>query len=87
MRKVRSVSPLSDHRLLLGFDNGEQRVFDVKPYINRGIFIELKDPSYFGKVRVFMDSICWPNGQDFDPDHMYIESSEHQDSEFHRETA
>ena len=74
MRKVKKVTPLDNFRLELVFDNNEVKVFDVKPYMNRGIFTELKSPDYFKEVRIFFDSITWPNGQDFDPDHLYIES-------------
>lgn len=87
MRKVSAVTPLEQFRLLLVFDNGEQRVFDVKPYLDRGIFSELRDISYFGQVRVFMDSIIWPHGQDFDPDHMYVESAPYEKNELNRKTA
>jgi hypothetical protein len=73
MRKVASVFPGHGFTLLLAFDNGERRVFDMKPYLDRGVFRELKDPGYFGQVRVAFDSIAWPHGQDLDPDHLYME--------------
>jgi hypothetical protein len=74
MKKVLSVTPLDDFELWLEFDSHEKRVFDVKPYLNRGIFTQLRDLEYFKQVRPFLDSITWPNGQDFDPDHLYLES-------------
>ena len=30
---VVAVTPLENHALLLGFDNGEQRRMDVRPYL------------------------------------------------------
>lgn len=75
MRKVKSVSPIDNYELRIVFDTGEAGIFDAKPYLERGIFTQLKDPDYFGMVRVFLDSIAWPNGQDFDPDHLYLESA------------
>jgi hypothetical protein len=74
MRKVKKVKARDNFELELVFDNDEVKVFDVKPYMDRGIFTELKQPEYFNQVRIFFDSITWPNGQDFDPDHLYIES-------------
>ncbi|HSN65799.1 MAG TPA: DUF2442 domain-containing protein, partial [Fusibacter sp.] len=29
---VKEVKPLNDYKLLLSFENGEIRVFDMKPY-------------------------------------------------------
>ena len=74
MRKVLSVQPLSHFELELRFDSQEVKVFDTKPYLEKGVFTELKNPEYFSRVRVFLDSIAWPHGQDFDPDHLYEES-------------
>jgi hypothetical protein len=73
MRKVIHVKPLENYKLELTFNMDEVGVFDVKPYLDRGIFTQLKDISYFNQVRIFFDSIVWPNGQDFDPDHLYLE--------------
>ena len=35
---VKSVSPVADYRLLLTFEDGQQRIFDMKPYLNSGVF-------------------------------------------------
>ncbi|VUZ25685.1 Uncharacterised protein [Acetobacterium wieringae] len=35
---VINVEPLNDYKLLLTFDNGEKRIFDVSPYLDKGIF-------------------------------------------------
>ena len=47
MIKVTAVKALDDYQLELCFNTGETRVFDVRPYLNKGIFTELRDPSYF----------------------------------------
>jgi len=74
MYKVKKVTPLENYILLLTFDTGEEKYFDVSPYLDKGIFVELKKTDYFKMVTIFFDSVTWPNGQDFDPDHLYIES-------------
>jgi len=74
MQKIIHVTPLKDYQLKLEFQNQETRIFDTKPYLDKGIFVELKNIEYFNKARIFFDSIAWPNGQDFDPDCLYIES-------------
>jgi hypothetical protein len=50
--RLTAVAPLSDHRLLLTFDNAESRVFDVKPYLTKGVFSELADESFFRSAHV-----------------------------------
>ncbi len=74
MKKVLKVTPLENYLLELWFDGGELRIFDVKPYLNLGIFQELKDSSYFNTVKITFDSIFWPNGQDFSPETLYLKS-------------
>jgi hypothetical protein len=74
MIRITAVKALDDYQLELSFDNGETRLFDVRPYLDRGIFKELKDVSYFRMVRVAFGSIAWPHEQDFGPDSLYVES-------------
>jgi hypothetical protein len=72
--RVVAVRPDSDYVLILTFANGEVRTFDVKPYLDIGVFRELQDQRYFNRVRPFLGSIQWPNGQDFCPDMLYLDS-------------
>ena len=37
---VVEVKPLLDYKLLLTFENGEKRTYDMKPYLDKGIFSE-----------------------------------------------
>ncbi|MBK8989352.1 MAG: DUF2442 domain-containing protein [Chloroflexi bacterium] len=69
--RVENVKPNANYTVTLEFTNGEQRVFDVKPYLDKGIFRELQDPGYFNSVRPFLGSVQWKNGQDFCPDVLY----------------
>jgi hypothetical protein len=74
MIRVTAVQALDDYQLELTFNTGEIRIFDVRPYLDKGIFTELKDPSYFRSVRLAFGSIAWPNEQDFGPESLYVES-------------
>lgn len=69
--RVKGVEALADHWIELHFDNGEIRRFNTGPYLEKGIFRELKNTMYFKKVQPFMGTIQWPNGQDFCPDSLY----------------
>jgi hypothetical protein len=74
MIRVTAVRPMDDYHLELEFNSGETRLFDVRPYLDKGIFTQLKDPSYFRRVRLAFGSVAWPNEQDFGPDSLYAES-------------
>jgi hypothetical protein len=71
---VNKVKPLSDYRLELTFENKEKKIFDVKPYLDTGLFKTLKDEKYFKMVKVSYDTIEWPNGVDLDPEVLYEKS-------------
>jgi hypothetical protein len=72
--RVKAVKPNPDYTITLVFTNGEVKRFDVKPYLNIGIFQELKDRSIFNSVKPFLGSVQWENGQDFCPDTLYMDS-------------
>lgn len=69
-----SVYPEHDYTLLVTFDNGEVRLFDVKPYLQGSWYEQLKDYSIFNSVHVAGLSIEWSGGQDICPDDLYYNS-------------
>jgi hypothetical protein len=71
---VREVIPSADYTLLLTFDNGDKKKFDMKPYLHLGIFRELKDIAKFNSVRVSFDTIEWENEADIDPEILFTQS-------------
>lgn len=71
---IKEVNPLDNYLLLLTFENGEKRQFDMKPYLDLGIFKELKDLRLFRTVKTNFDSIEWDNEADLDPEVLYQNS-------------
>ena len=71
---VKDVKPLNDYLLLLKFENEEEKLFDVKPYLEIGKFKELKDETLFNSVKICFDSIEWDNQLDLDPELLYRKS-------------
>ena len=70
---VKSVRALEDYELEVDFDNGESRRFDVKPYLDRGIFVRLRDHDAFRAVQVVAGSVEWASGLDLSYDTLYVE--------------
>ena len=73
--RIKDVTPNDDYTVNLVFDNGEEKVFDVAPYLDKGIFKELKALDLFKSVKPVLGSIQWKHGQDFCPDTLYLASN------------
>ncbi len=71
---IKEVKPQENYILHITFENGEQRMFDMKPYLDFGIFKELKDIKLFNTVRKSFDTIEWDNEADIDPEILYEKS-------------
>jgi hypothetical protein len=71
---VTNVKPEKDYSLILQFSNGELRRFDVKPYLDKGVFQELQDLSRFYSVHLDGLSIEWDNEAALCPDTIYMDS-------------
>ncbi|MBF0555763.1 MAG: DUF2442 domain-containing protein [Nitrospirae bacterium] len=72
--RVKEVYSNNDYTLRVIFDNGEVGIFDVTPYLDKGIFKQLRDRSIFNSAKVFLGTVQWVNGLDFCPDTIYLES-------------
>lgn len=70
---VTLVKPLDNYQLYVEVRNGQKGVFDMNPYLEKGMFRELKNPEYFNKVSVLLGAVSWPNGQDIAPETLLAE--------------
>ena len=70
---VKVVKPLSDYRIYVEVEDGRNGVFDMKPYLDRGVFRELKDVGYFNRVGILFGAVTWPNEQDIAPETLVAE--------------
>ena len=68
---VKQVEPKPHYLLLLTFENGERKQFDMKPYLDLGIFKELRDEKMFNTAHVSFNTVAWENEADFDPEALY----------------
>jgi len=69
--KIAHVEARPGHKLHVGFENGEARLFDVTPYLDKGVFQELRDEAYFQCVRPVWGGVEWPHEQDLSADTLY----------------
>ncbi len=68
---VIKVKPIEEYCILVEFDNDESGILDMKPYLDFGIFSQLRDPDLFKTVRVSFDTVEWTNRIDLDPKFVY----------------
>ena len=72
--QISQVEPTQDYCLDLTFSNGEHRLFDVRPYLDKGIFRQLRDFERFRQVRIVAGTVEWPGHLDLCPDTLYEKS-------------
>jgi hypothetical protein len=70
---VTTVKPLAGHRIYVELASGRKGVFDLTPYLDHGVFRELKDPAYFNRVGIQFGAVTWPNDQDIAPETLLAE--------------
>jgi hypothetical protein len=80
---------VEDYVIDLTFKDGTRQLIDFEPVIGRGWMRQLKDPTYFRRVRLNEGgNLEWPDGQDFNPEALhdwprfeqqYIDDAEAQD--------
>ena len=74
MESVRQVSVREDFHLELTFNTGETRLFDARPYLSKGAFTRLQNPTLFRQAYVAFDTVCWPGELDIAPETLYDRS-------------
>jgi hypothetical protein len=48
--------------------DGRRGLFDLTPYLEHGVFRELKDAAYFNRVGIQRGAVTWPHEQDIAPE-------------------
>jgi hypothetical protein len=69
-----NVEPLAEYKLSLEFENQEKRIFDVTPYLEMGVFRQLKDKNIFSRAFVDGGTVMWPGEIDIAPETLYDQS-------------
>jgi hypothetical protein len=68
------VEPQPDYKLFLEFENGEKRVFDMAPLMDKKPFVQLKGSPLFIRARVDYGTVVWPGDIDIAPETLYDRS-------------
>ena len=76
MREVIKVEVLDDYKLKLTFDNNVEKIKDMNPYLDKGVFKALKDKEIFNTVKISFGTITWNGDIDLCADDLYETSYE-----------
>jgi len=68
---VVNVRVCPDYGLMLEFDNGERRLFNMVPYMNQRPWVKLKSDNTFQAAFVENGTVAWPGNVDIDPETLY----------------
>lgn len=71
---VVKVVATPDYKLDLEFENGERRIFDMSPYMDKRPFASLKASPLFLMARVDYGTVVWPGNIDIAPETLYDRS-------------
>lgn len=72
--RAKAVQYESGYKLILTFNNGEIKSFDLSPYLSYPVYEILKDEAFCKNVNIFNGTVVWNDSTDFDPDTLYLES-------------
>ena len=70
---VSVVKPKSRYEIYVELKDGRKGLFDMKPYLDHGVFRELKDINYFNQAGILFGAVTWPNEQDIAPETLISE--------------
>ena len=71
---VINVEPHEDNKLLILFENGEKRMFDMNPFLEKKPFSKLKNNLLFMKAQVEFGTVVWPGAIDIAPETLWDKS-------------
>jgi len=69
--EVSKAKYLDNYKIALMFNNGENKVVDLKNELNGEVFAPLHDLDYFKNFQIKYNTIEWENGADYAPEYLY----------------
>lgn len=68
---VKDVAPRRDYTLLITFINGEKRIYNARPLLNKAIYSSLRNIGFFMKAKASCGTVIWDDDIDIAPEHLY----------------
>ena len=73
VHSVLSFEIVGPHTIRIQFEDGIFQTIDFSRVLGGELFRPLRDPAFFKRVFISegIPTLTWPNGADFNPDHLY----------------
>lgn len=68
------VKPLKDFFLYIKFQNGEEKIYDMKEMLKFDFYKNLRNEENFKKVKIYGITLKWSTGEDIAPEKIYFNS-------------
>lgn len=72
--KIDKVEIIEDYKLVLYFETGEKKLYDMKKNFKYECFKNLKNKNIFKTVKAVGETIEWETGEDINPEDLYFNS-------------
>jgi hypothetical protein len=72
---VIKVKAEPNYRLILEFENGEKRIFDMSRFMDEKPYNRIKNSPIFMKASVAYGTVVWPGNIDIAPETLYTLSA------------
>lgn len=73
------VKALEDFLLYIRFQNGEEKIYDMKEMLKFDYYKNLRSKNNFKRVKVYGITLKWSTGEDIAPEKIYFNSIPIQD--------
>ncbi len=68
---VTDARHVGGHRVHVSFNDGTSAEIDLSGSLDGPIFEPLRDVEYFKSFSIVGNTLAWPNGADFAPEHLH----------------
>ncbi len=68
---VTEAEPYQGYTILLTFENGEKRLYDATPLLEKPICASLREPSFFARAKAAYGTVVWSDDIDIAPEYLY----------------
>lgn len=68
------VKALNNYLIYIKFNNGEEKIYDMKKDLEHPFYIKLKEINNFKRVKISGINIEWETGEDIAPENLYNNS-------------
>ena len=73
---IKQATYISDYKVEVLFNNGQQGVADLSELVGEGVFAPLQDQAVFAQLQVDdeLETLVWPGGVDVAPEFVYYQA-------------